>query len=418
MNRLFFLTLSAFGILTIQIPAAAEIKRKESFEILYRKGPSLEVGEIFNPTLVADFNRDGKIDSEDYVLSQKATRPSVLILANVDDDDSDGKVDHLDRLINGPADLNDLTEILIENPRDLKHLQLKISGDIRNFQFFNGSNQQFLEIDNDAINLAGINSLRIEAKDFARKPHGASIMMELLENGNSRGHVKARVAPWIMMANSNPTSTVYIASGHRNYHNQSMIENLRAILSAKQVELFVHRPWGQQEANGSGQFHEMWVQDGMEIGYTKIPGSDLMHVVLKGLRRTEKLAPKLMGPNFGIIEVGMPRNLTGGDSWADWMGNLEVSAPVSGFPLGRIYYGINRNTGIGLHPEVIEFLEAQEIQSPFSINTSWLTIKHVDEIFNFIRGASGNLKMILASPREAAKILKNSSHNKIGRAHV
>ena len=404
----FLLTLNTW---TNQPSFEIESNQKKSFRALFADEFNAQTEEKTLPRLLADFNRDGQIDFRDRILIKENSELNFLVLANLDDDDLDGKVDHDDPMINGSTDLLDLAKVEIDNPGQIKNLFLKISGDTENFQVFNGATRKLISIDENLLKLDGIGSLLFEAKGFARRNHSGSIVLELLENGKAHGVLEAKVAPWIMLANSNPTETVYIASGHRNYANKPMIDMLGNILSRKEVELHVHRPWGQQASNGSGQFHEMWVQDGMEIGYTQIPGSDLMYVVLKGLRATEKLAPKLLTKNFGIVEIGRPRFLSGGDSWADWMGNLEVSSPVPGFPLGRIYYGINRDTGIGLHPEVVDFLEAQAVQSPFSINTNWLTIKHVDEIFNFIPAQNGQFKMIIASPGEASKILSNSSHN-------
>jgi hypothetical protein len=57
-----------------------------------------------------------------------------------------------------------------------------------------------------------------------------------------------------------------------------------------------------------------------------------------------------------------------------------------------------------LHPDVVAFLEAQELQSPFWVDTSWLTIKHVDEIFTFVPGKDLKPKLLVVSPREAGKL--------------
>jgi protein-arginine deiminase len=104
---------------------------------------------------------------------------------------------------------------------------------------------------------------------------------------------------------------------------------------------------------------------------------------------------------MGYLEVGALRSTPGGDAWVDWYGNLEVSPPVPGWPLGRIYYGHNTDTGMMLQPDVVAFLEAQKVQAPFWIDTSWLTIKHVDEILTFVPDSNGKPHMLVASPREA-----------------
>lgn len=143
------------------------------------------------------------------------------------------------------------------------------------------------------------------------------------------------------------------------------------------------------------------MQDTMEIGYTQLPGRPPMHVVLRANRAQDDYPATLLGPDMGYLEVGTPRATAGGDAWVDWFGNLEASPPVPGWPLGRVYYGHNTTTGMMLHPDVVAFLEAQEVQSPFWIDTSWLTIKHVDEIITFVPAADGSPRMLVASPREA-----------------
>jgi protein-arginine deiminase len=145
----------------------------------------------------------------------------------------------------------------------------------------------------------------------------------------------------------------------------------------------------------------MWMQDTMEIGYTQLPGRAAMHVVLRANRGQDDYPATLLGPGMGYLEVGAPRSTPGGDAWVDWYGNLEASPPVPGWPLGRIYYGHNTATGMKLHPEVVAFLEAQEVQAPFWVDTSWLTIKHVDEILTFVPATDGSVRLLVASPREA-----------------
>lgn len=146
------------------------------------------------------------------------------------------------------------------------------------------------------------------------------------------------------------------------------------------------------------------MQDTMEIGYTQLPGRPAMHVALRANRSADAYPKTLLGPDMGYLEVGAPRSTPGGDAWVDWYGNLEVSPPVTGWPLGRIYYGHNTSTGMMLHPAVVEFLVAQQVQSPFWIDTSWLTIKHVDEILTFVPGPAGAVRQLVVSPREAGKL--------------
>ena len=141
-------------------------------------------------------------------------------------------------------------------------------------------------------------------------------------------------------------------------------------------------PWG--AASNPGQ-QDIWFQDTMEIGYTQLPGAQPMHVVMEAQRpnASDDVAVTLLAPDFGFISIGEPRQPGDEeDHWMDWMGNLEVTHPLSGHPLGRIYYGKSDRTTF--HPKILEFLEAQQVQKPFAVYTNWLLIQHVDEVLNFL----------------------------------
>jgi protein-arginine deiminase len=129
-----------------------------------------------------------------------------------------------------------------------------------------------------------------------------------------------------------------------------------------------------------------------------------MHVVLAGLRGADSFPPTLLGPDTAVAAVGEPRRLEGGDAWADWYGNLEVSPPLAGHPQGRAIYGKNVRTGETFHPEVVRFLTAQGEQDPLWIDTSWLAIKHVDEIVAFLPGPNGRGVVVVPDPEEGLRL--------------
>ena len=325
----------------------------------------------------------------------------VYVVPNVDDDDGDGKRDFEDTKINGPKDLNDLSKV----PVDGFQGRIQIIGGNSRLRFFSPSTGRVLPQSESSITVSGEDYILVEAKSFASKSFNGRIQLNFLDGKYSSQisrRVTIKVCPFIMLASSNRSKRVYIATGHRNYQNQRTIQSLREVLNELNVPLSIHNPWGGQ--NGSGQFHEMWLQDALEIGYTQRPGQDPMWVALGGLRRTEKFYPKLLGEDYGYIQIGKYRPLGGGDQWADWMGNLEVSPPTGDYPMGRIYYGINSSSGVGMQNSVVEFLKAQKVQAPFSIDTGWLTIKHVDEILNFVRTPQGSYKLIIASPQTAGSM--------------
>jgi len=185
---------------------------------------------------------------------------------------------------------------------------------------------------------------------------------------------------------------VFLATGH--YDNGPFVRSLRDALQPLAVPLVLH---------AAVEWREMWMQDTMEIATAAIPGSR-MHVVLAGLRGADSFPPTLLGPDMAVARVAEPRGLIGGDAWSDWYGNLEASPPLPAYPAGRVLYGRNVRTGAGFHPDAVRFLAAQAAQPPLWIDTSWLAIKHVDEVVAFLPGADGRGVVVVPDPEEGLRL--------------
>ncbi len=96
----------------------------------------------------------------------------------------------------------------------------------------------------------------------------------------------------------------------------------------------------------------------------------------------------------------------------DSMGNLECTPPVDGYPFGRLYYGKGENEGFA--EPYIRFFKAQGIQKPIEIDTSWLTVGHVDEVISFIpNNGNKGFKMLIASPKKAYDIMEENQENRV-----
>jgi protein-arginine deiminase len=107
------------------------------------------------------------------------------------------------------------------------------------------------------------------------------------------------------------------------------------------------------------------------------------------------------------VVAGVPRKRV---RFIDGYGNLEATPPHTNrkgkrFPFGRVITG--KQGDLTLHPGVLKFLEAQGVQwPPIYVDTSWLTIGHVDEIVNFVPARSkAGFKLLLPSPQAARKML-------------
>lgn len=142
------------------------------------------------------------------------------------------------------------------------------------------------------------------------------------------------------------------------------------------------------------------MQDTMELAATGVPDGAAggMSVVLAGLRGVDPFPDTLLGPDVAVARVAEPRPLAGGDAWADWYGNLMAAPATEAWPRGRVIYGRNVLTGAEFHPAAIGFLAAQRAQPPIWIDTSWLLIKHVDEIVAFLPGRDGRGCLVVVDP--------------------
>lgn len=361
-----------------------------------------------------DFDRNGVLNEADDAAARVRggtvdLRSGALVLPNLDDDNKDGLEDARDGVVNGPDDALDLAPVEIRvDPSQLRaadHMAVTAGGGapVRVFLRGEGGWKRVLDQGGAAAHRPeqtmryGVEALRFAGPDWNGSIELTFSLKAADGSELARQKVVLRVAPWIALPNSAPTRRVYAAEGV--YANARFLEQAAAALKSigsAGVPLSVHK---------TSNWREMWVQDTFEMGFTQLPGQRPMHVVLNGLRGggADTFGPRLLAPGVGLIRIGQPRGLSGGDQWADWMGNLEVTHPTEAFPFGRVYYGKNLASGVTLHPDVLAFVRAQGVQEPFWLDTSYLTIKHVDEILNFVPGGTGHGYLIVGSPAEAAR---------------
>lgn len=356
--------------------------------------------------LYGDTNRDGIVNEADEQRPEQwSLSIGPLVLFNNDDDDRNGLSDWREKGVNGTEDEKDLALVHFKVSPDYNGSELLISVDETARPYINLfqktttgwksvdlSGSTPLEFNYDII-------LGVEAKQFAHQ--NWSGLINLKASARQQGNIIATdtislgVAPWIMSPNTAPVSEVHISD---RGDNQTIIQEVKTIVETTDAKVKV--------TPGA----TLWMQGTQEIGYVQFPNAEGLKdypVVLKGNRseETDDYAQSLMNQNFGWFEMGKPRQLDVLNQWADWYNNLAVTPALPEYPLGRIYYGTADN--VSLNPEIIEFLKAQKIQGePVGIDTSWLMVRHVDEIINFIPSPSGEPLMLIASPGEGIKLLK------------
>jgi protein-arginine deiminase len=387
-----------------------------SFSSSFGASRSLGTDEV---VFVADTNRDGQISRDDLAERDRwSWAAGALMVANVDDDDADGIIDAEDNQVNGDLDVQDLAIAKLQLPRSMQRdsiqSYLQLDADSRDyvhlFQLTEDGwkplvpdpDQNFLARlkPNGAIDDDRLLTIGIEATQFANKNWSGQAQLTVMvqtEQGEQKATdtVRLRVSPWMMIPNTAKVTDLYIGYGY--YENDEMLSQLEAQLPDLGVTLHEYE---------TDVWQEMWMQDTMEIGYQQLPGHPPMSVVLRANRGHDSFPKTLLAPDMGYITVGRPRRLRTADELVDWLGNLEVSVPLPDFPLGRIYYGKDTKTGVGLHPEVVDFLERQELQSPVPIDTSWLFVKHADEVLNFFATADGTPYVLVNNMHDGINALK------------
>jgi protein-arginine deiminase len=354
-------------------------------------------------SLLTDTNRDGVVDDKDTAgLTGWSWKGSgAFLIANLDDDDSKGATDASDEIVNGVADEKDLAPIVLnlsaEAMARATSIVASVTAGAAETHLFEKTSTGWALVRGALGAIASHIELGIEAVRFADADWDGFVTLEVEVQGPKQAVVASqrvvmRVAPWIMLPNSAKTELLYVSS----LTSRLRPDLDRALGSAGLPNARASSPADQ----------DIWFQDTMEIGYTQLPGRTAMHVVMNGQRSnaSDAVAITLLGPDFGYVSVGSPRQMADGrDYWMDWMSNLDVTHPVPEYPLGRIYYG--RSDRTTFHPTIVKFLEAQEVQKPFSVYVEWLLAQQVDEVMTFVPDQNGQAKMLIASPAEAGIVL-------------
>lgn len=358
-------------------------------------------------SLYGDTNRDGEVNENDYPGHETwSWQKGAFMLFNSDDDDGNGSPDWQDRKVNGNSDADDLAKIHLQLGERFADAELLLEADEKSRPYINifqktQSGWQPVGFDGEnPLTYSPDIVLGVEAKQFANRNWNGSLTLKAIAQKNgaplASDTVQVRVVPWIMLPNTAPVKELYVSE--RGGANQQFVSQIKTDVEATGAKVNVI-PGG-----------TAWKQDTMEIGYVQFPAQSSVreiNVVLNGNRGwvADTFARNLLDKDFGWFQVGRPRSLDPLNQWTDWYGNLEVTPPLPGYPLGRIYYG--RADKVVFHPDVADFLKAQEIQGPpVDIDTSWLAIRHVDEILSFIPSPSGKPLMIIVSPESGVKLLQ------------
>ncbi len=436
-----YLAIATYERLTaVRTVAATPRIKTQSFTVAAGKEPGF--------TIYGDTNRDGLVNEEDKNgKTQWSLNRGPLMLFNNDDDDGDRIPDWQDGQVNGKEDEADLAIVNLNISPDYASSEIYLTADREGAPRINVF--QKTATGWQGVDLAGKVPLEfaenivlgVEAKQFADRDWAGVVTLKAIAKKDGReiafDGIVMGVVPWLLSPNTAPVTELRVSdrgvprpgkdSGsdvadaeRQRQGNQEFVAPIEQIVEKTGVTVKII-PGG-----------PTWMGDTKEIGYVQFPTEGKVENYNVALNPKSNNSPNheaysqsLLDRDFGWFEMGEPRQLEPLNRWSDALGNLAVTPPLPGYPMGRVYYG---NSGdASLNPEIIEFIEAQKLQGPpVDLDTSWLLTRHVDEIISFIPrrtgilpvGEGGKPLMAIVSPEASIQMLEKLAEMGYGQAAI
>ncbi|MGW5232767.1 protein-arginine deiminase family protein [Streptomyces nodosus] len=239
-----------------------------------------------------------------------------------------------------------------------------------------------------------------------------SVTLTVTADGRSdSARLGLRQAPVLMQLNTAPVQEVLrAATGEDDTYTEAFVKELDAALPAGGV----HGPSRALDTKG-----DTWAQDIFEPAYTAVPGPDGrphgMRILITSVNDDRRVAARtafteLAGPDVAAVHITHVPDVNEKSSY-DSMGNLETVPPAPGMPHGRVIVGGAGFTSgpAGPAAEMLTFLRAQGMQDPIVLDTSWLTVGHVDEFVQFLPAPGSRLgwRAVVADPRAGIALLRD-----------
>ncbi|WP_164015670.1 protein-arginine deiminase family protein [Pyxidicoccus trucidator] len=384
------------------------------------------------PDLRADVNRDGVVDLEDPTDDEGedswSAERGAIFLANIDDDErvcdfslspltvSDEMLprcnDALDSQVNGEDDLADLARLRTapwpEAP-DYAIGYVTVSGPAaRKVRLFKRSAGNYFSqrtpyrLSLSAAELRRGVRLAIEATDIVRDPRewdGTADVVFTITRGRPtetefQDTVRMRVAPVVMFHHLSPARNVFVSHIADEPEAARFRKDLRAALTAGAPPVTL----------SEFEVEDLWTQDYFEPAYMSMPAAGgRQHVIQVNyrapfvistrkndpLRAAGRIVYWLRGPDQAAVQQYQP-GLSKESQTLNSFGNTEVIPPYEKdgvrYPLGRLLRGRGPDSRPDYQPDpsFTRLLEAQAVQPPVYVDTSWLNVSHVDETFSFL----------------------------------
>ncbi|CEJ92617.1 hypothetical protein VHEMI08256 [[Torrubiella] hemipterigena] len=361
------------------------------------------VAQAIGVTILADTNRDGKIDVKTDG-QNKATwtnERGAIFLPNIVDTDGRCSANiNINTADNKLETCHDASDNVLRNSNYLAPLKvLPVSGlatdakghftvtNAAKVRLFRKTSKGWSYVDGctsfTAADLAAGLDLGIDGRDI-RRPSGwdgrTNVQFSVVSDGKEyKDTVTLRVAP--VLTHHHAQSVEYVlmhntkkADGYDDYWTETVggVTNATA--------------WAGIKGGLKQAFSECdrWSQDFIEPGYASMPGPNglvYLHIIIRSFqsdRESGRQAFSLRSSNTGAVQW-----LMNGYS-QDSGGNIETIPPYSNngkhWPAGRVISGRQEK----FLPNAFAFFKAQETQDALELDTSWLLVGHVDEFIQFL----------------------------------
>ena len=396
--------------------------------------PSADAGTLVTADLLVDANRDGLVDLSDEAGEETWDAASGAVFGpNTDDDDGDGVRDGWDDRANGDADLLDMAPAVA---RQIPGLHRKHSVVVKMTYVSESTRPQlFYERTGGGIELligvgdrqgelpldqlvAGDVRLYLDSRVGRDKGFDGQLSLTLtVKDGGtavSEDSVALRGSPTLFSHHLQLAGRVFVLEDpFGGYYSNTRLVNALTSHLPSSADLY--------KLAASRYGWDRWVQDSMQTGYVQRPGiggveTAAVHTQLYRGRGLERFLPSdYLGAEAGyVFPGGRPRFNS-----FNYGGNVEVIPPHTHndntYPFGRIVIGGYSNAGAGgMDQQQKDFFNSQEVQGPaLVVDTSWLIVAHVDEIFTVLpnRNAGPDERswvIVIGSPDLAVDLLQEA----------
>ncbi|MES9620554.1 protein-arginine deiminase domain-containing protein [Streptomyces tuirus] len=407
--------------------------------------------------LRADVNRDGRVDvtggsdktgEDDWSIERGA-----VYLPNIDDDTkrcpvtgpggaplSDAKLaacnDGTDTKVNGTEDAADLARIrsvpLPDLPADATGSLKIATGGTQAHLFLKRAGKWILVTSATRLTAAELRAgveFGVEATDVVRdatKWDGRAVVRLTVTSGrmSTSDAVTLRVAPLLTQHHLQNTQQVMVSEVQGEGPDSRLQREFVTALGKEVKKAGITTPLITFE-----KYADRWAQDFVEPAYVSMTGPDgrrhVMRVMLRSAQPDRdagrELFERVRGRDIGVVQVNDPAEP---DDWSlNSMGNLETIPPYAhggrSFPAGRIIMGERKDSGARPSKVMRTLLKSQGMQDPLLLDTSWLSVGHVDEFVQFLPADTPRgWRIGVADPQAGLRLLRDAKRDGHGSAKM